>query len=311
MKVLVIGGSGRIGQRIMEVLAVSGHEPIDFDILPPKKKFGFIKGTITDRNQVQSATKNVDAVIHLAAYPTETSIPNYPEGWAINCTGTFNVFEAAVNNNVTRILYASSICASGILTCCSPHQFIEYFPVDEKHPARPENLYGISKLISEELANMYALRSETTFVGLRIATVWFDQPEGGLAASTKQLIEKYVLDPSAIVNMKQECTPLNINAAKDLAWQYVALSDVALAFKLALERGTIGSRVYNIGAADTCSDWESLKLAKTFYPHVRIRNAPQFKRYPKKALWSISKAQKELNYKPEFNWQRILQELKR
>ncbi len=134
---------------------------------------------------------------------------------------------------------------------------------------------------------------------------------GRLAESTKQLIQKYVKNPMAVLTMKQEATPLNINSIKDLTWQYVTLSDAAKAFELALETRLNGSRIYNIGASDTCSDWESLKLVKTLYPNVPIHDADEFVRNPKKALWSISKAQKELKFEPEFNWRRVLKEFEK
>ncbi|OGD44848.1 hypothetical protein A3K79_03475 [Candidatus Bathyarchaeota archaeon RBG_13_46_16b] len=310
MRVLVTGGSGRIGSRIMDVLAASGHEPIDFDVIPPKKPFGFLKGTITDKEQVQSSMKGIDAVIHLAAFPTEASIPTYPEGWEVNCTGTFNVFNSAVDKGISKIVYASSICASGILTWSTQRSSIKYFPVNEEHSSDPQNLYGVSKLISEKLAKMYSKRSKTVFTGLRIATVWLDEADGKLAESSRKLYEKYAKDPRSVLNTQQGSPSVNVNSVKDLTWQYVALTDAATAFRLALEKKDMASGIYNIGAIDTCSDWSSLKLAKTFYPDVPIRDSEAFTQNPKKALWDISKAQKELSYKPEFNWARIVKSLK-
>lgn len=309
MKILVTGGSGRIGLRIIETLQKSGYDVINFDIFPQKGDFEFVKGNVTDRQAIENVTNGVDAVVHLAAYPTEPSIPSYPEGWDVNCTGTFNVFEASAKNGVKKVAYASSICATGILTWVKPNNSIEYFPVDERHTCKPQNLYGTSKLISEKIAFMYSKRSNTTFIGLRIATVWFDKSDGEPAESTKNLIENYVKDPSAVFKQSHSSIPLNVNALKDLTWQYVGVSDVAEAFKLAIEKEEAKSCIYNIGAADTCSTWDSLKLAQYFYPGVPIRNQVAFFIDPKKALWDISKAQRELGYRPKFSWTEFMKKL--
>ena len=104
----MIGGSGKIGMRVMEVLEKSGYQIIDFDLVPPMKGgYEFIRGDITNYKGVEEAIKGVDVVIHLAAYPYEEKIPSYLEGWNVNCTGTFNVFESSVKNKVERPVFAS------------------------------------------------------------------------------------------------------------------------------------------------------------------------------------------------------------
>lgn len=306
MKILVTGGSGKIGIRVIKILEKSGCDIINFDIIPQKDNFEFIKGDIKNRKAIETATKGVDVVLHLAAYPTELAIPSYPEGWDVNCTGTFNVFGASVKNRVKKVVYASSICATGILTWVTSNKLIEYFPVDENHPCKPQNLYGVSKLVSEKLASMYSKKSDTIFIGLRIATVWFDKSNGEPAEFTKNLIEKYVKDPCAVFKLSSSSSRLNVHALKDLTWQYVGVWDVAEAFKLAIEREGTNSSIYNIGAADTCSDWPSIKLAHFFYPDVPFRNLLPFLVDKKEALWDISKAQRELGYRPKFNWREFM-----
>jgi nucleoside-diphosphate-sugar epimerase len=307
MKILVTGGSGRIGIRTMQLLQKSGHELVNLDVVPPKTSIGeFIKGQLTDRNLIDKVTKDVDAILHLAAYPTEPSIPNYPEGWDVNCTGTFNIFEYGAKNKVKKVVYASSICATGLITWVSSNHGIRYFPVDEDHPCSPQNLYGLSKLLAEETARMYAVRSETSFIGLRFATVWFDAPDGGPDDFTKMLIDKFVRDPEALIKRPSEYAslfaPLTVDALKDLCWQYVGVWDVAEACRLALEKKDVKYAVYNIGAADTCSDWDSLKIVQMFYPGVPLRNPLVFLVNKKATLWDISKAQRELGYTPKFHW---------
>jgi len=303
LRVLITGGSGKIGTRLIERLEKSNYQTVNFDVRPPKSgKYEFIEGSILDREAVQKATKNVDVVIHLAAYPMEEVIPSYPQGWDVNCTGTFNVFEYSVKNKVKKVIYASSICAVGFITWNTPNHSIIYFPVDEKHPCRPENIYGASKLLAEKLAYMYSRRSNTSFIGFRIATVWFDGPNGGPDEDTKTLIDDFVKDPANILNRSFPYPNVTVHALKDLSWQYVGVWDVAEAFKLAIENANTKFDIYNLGAEDSCSDWDSLKIAQYFYPGVSIRNPTIFLLDRKRTLWDISKAKRKLGFKPKFRW---------
>jgi len=302
MRVLVTGGSGRIGTYVIEALENAGCEVIDYDIAPPKtRKCDFVKGNITDLKALEAATKVVDAVVHLAAYYFEGAAPDYPSLWDVNVTGTFNVLEASIRNKIKKILYASSICATGLNTWMTPNHGVEYLPVDEEHPCRPQNLYGTGKLIGEKLGWMYAAKSDVSFIGLRVATVWFP-PEGW---KDWGLIEGYVKKPEAVFN--EPCSgPRGWPVLMDLTWQYVGVRDVAEAFKLALEKEGVKFGIYNIGADDTCSDWDSIKIAKTFYPGVPLRDPVDFLVDRKKALFDISKAKKELGYRPKFNWREFI-----
>jgi nucleoside-diphosphate-sugar epimerase len=297
---MITGGSGLIGGFIIRDLR-ENYDLKVFDIKQPKDRdIEFIQGDLRNLGKLKETTKDVDCIIHLAAYSRERSIPSYPEGWEVNCTSTFNVFESAVLNRVEKVIFASSICAAGVITWTSSDHSINYFPIDEQHPCKPQDLYGTSKLIGENLAWMYAKRSETIFIGLRMATVWF-KSEQGIDPGTEMIINTYVKDPSAFLAVMPP-TEKRRFAVKDLTWQYVDARDVVQAFRLCLEKKDIKYGIYNTGAEDTPSNWDSLKLAQFFYPEVPIRNPEIFLVDKKRALWDISKARKELGYKPMHNW---------
>lgn len=303
MKVFVTGGSGRIGQKVLEELETTGYDVINYDLIePPTKKYTFIKGSITDLMSLNEAIKGVDAVVHLAAFPTEGSIPNYPKGWEVNVTGTFYTLEASIANNVKKYVYASSICATGLITWVTPYHSIQYFPVDEKHPCKPQDLYGTGKLIGEKLCYMYSMRSALSAICLRIATVWFDAPDGGPSEATKNLIKQYVVNPELCLKMPPRF--------KDLPWQYVGVWDVAQAIRLALEKD-VKFDIYNIGGDESSSELDSEKIVRVFYPGVPLRNYQIFKAYPKWPLFDISKACRKLGYRPKFNWRQYYEIVKR
>ena len=312
-RVLITGGSGRLGEFIINKLKDDYHISV-MDIRKPEGlSVNFIKCDITDLEGLKKATENIDIIIHLAALMCERIIPTYPKGWDVNCTGTFNIFEAAVANNIEKVVYASSICATGIITWVSSKHSIEYFPVDEEHPCKPEDLYGTSKLVAEKLAWMYSKRSDTIFIGFRIATVWFKSDEG-IAKTTEGMVNKYIKDPTAFLNLDpspdEKRSIYKVKdpraASKDLTWQYVDARDVAQAFKLSLEKSDIKCEVYNIGAGNTPTNWDSIKLAKYFYPGVPILDALSFLVDKKRPLWDITKAQKELGYRPEYSWEEYI-----
>jgi UDP-glucose 4-epimerase len=298
-KILITGGAGQIGTLIARDL-MTDHEVKALDIQEPKgREVEFIRADLRDLTRLKEVTRGVDCIIHLAAYSRERSIPSYPEGWEVNCTSTFNVFEAAAVNGVKKVIFASSICATGVLTWACANHSIDYFPIDENHPCRPQDLYGTSKLIGENVAWMYSKRCETRFIGLRMATVWF-QKEQGIDSTTEWIINTYVKDPAAWAAIPS--TEKRRFALKDLPWQYVDARDVVQAFRLSFENDDIKYGIFNIGAEDTPSSWESLQLARYFYPEVPISNPLIYLVDRKKALWDISKARKELGFRPAHSW---------
>jgi len=290
LKILITGGSGRVGRYVVPELEDAGHEIKIFDLEEPENsKHEFIKGDLRNLEATEEATRNVEAVVHLAAIPMD--IPGEAkEIFEINVIGTFHVLEASARNNVKKVVFASSVSAGGFIFWKKPIA-IDYFPIDEEHPCKPDDMYGLSKLIGEKLCYAYARRYGMCTICLRLATVWF--PEEEITAS----LLFYAQHPESDIKLP----------FRDMKWQYVDVRDVAQAFRLALEKKGIEHEVYNIGAVDVCSDMDSLELVKLFYPEVKsISNRNGFQIDKKRALFDISKAQKELGYKPKFNWRAYL-----
>ncbi len=280
MRVLVTGGLGRIGKVVVERLAAE-HEVDILDVAEgPEGKRCFV-GNVSDPAAVAEAMAGQDAVVHLAAL-----YRYYPERHAefveVNYKGTFNVLEAAVKQGVGKVVYASSICAYGFLNY---HEKLvpSYLPVDEGHPKTPSDLYGLTKLQSEQLCQAYAPRYGLRAVSLRLATVWFpDQLE-----NTRRFYS-WLAAPEQGANY---------------LWNYVDVRDVAQAVALGLSYEGGPHEAFNVGADDAVADVPTRDLVRRFYPEVaELRNTDGFLTRERPPLYAIARAKEVLGYRPQHGW---------
>lgn len=278
MRVLVTGGSGRIGRHVVNHLR-SADEVTVFDATAPSDPaISFLEGDIRDRDRVAAALEGVDAVVHLAGVPIYTG--ENPPFMDINIGGTFNVLEGMARHGVSRIVFASSICTYGFIFW-KERLTPDYFPIDELHPTRPDDMYGVSKLVGDELCYAYSHRYDISAICLRMATVWFPGDP-----YTQKFIDRLG---------KPEL-------GADGIWNHVDARDVARAFRLALEKD-VRFDAYNIGARTVASYTETLDLVRQFYPGVKaIKNHERFLSERDGALFDIGKARRELQYEPLHSW---------
>jgi len=286
-RVLITGGSGNLSKYVIEELKRK-HEIKILDLVKPKyDQYQFIQGDMASFKEAKQALKNIDAIIHLAAIPYDTG--EAQKIWRTNVTGTFNILEAAAKNNIKKIVIASSIDAYGFEFWSKPFT-PDYFPLDEKHPCKPDDTYGMSKMIGEKLCYGYSRKYGISIICLRLATIVYPGSDDAKRWVSNVEDPEFTLMPDRV--------PI-----KDSIWAYVDARDVAQAFRLALEKQDLRYEIYNIGAEDVFSQVDSLDLIRRYYPDVKmISNKERFLTEKKKALFDITKAQKELGYKPKFTW---------
>lgn len=165
-KVLVIGGAGYIGSHVVKELLENGFEAVVFDNMSTGQEenlfpeAGFIKGDILDRPALDKAlAQNIDAVVHLAAKKAVGESMENPALYAQNnLTGSINILNAMLENNVKHIVFSSSAAVYGMP---------QYLPIDEKHPLQPINFYGYTKLVMEQLMSWYATLKDFNYIALR------------------------------------------------------------------------------------------------------------------------------------------------
>jgi nucleoside-diphosphate-sugar epimerase len=264
-------------------------------------------GDVTDMQALQAALEGHDAVVHLAGItgPYKTA----PERLLhINVMGTVNVLEAAVRHGVPKVVFASSGAATGFSFQIS-ELVPAYLPLDEAHPAAPQDEYGLSKLLSELTCARYSVAFGIRTICLRVNNAWYIDRPGASAALDSSApsswakglsIEdlwlgrywKMLSEPDGVWPAPGPPRPQN------LLWAVTDARDVAQAFRLAVEDESIRHEVFAINGDDTCSLTPTEELVARHYPHVECR-APL---NGFASLISTQKAARMLGYEPRFSW---------
>ncbi len=159
MKALVTGGAGFIGSNLVDKLVEDGYDIVVLDNLSTgsikflkhhegRDYFSFLKGDITNIDEIREAVKGVDIVFHLAANSnTIKGAEKTDVDLKLNTVGTYNVLEAMRYEGIRKIVFISTSTIYG---------FVEGKTIKEDHgPLKPISLYGASKLACEALISAY------------------------------------------------------------------------------------------------------------------------------------------------------------
>lgn len=169
--VLITGASGYIGGILRERLARSDRQlrlfdgqPLPTD-RPQQTSECFVSGSITDFDQMRAAARGVAVIVHLAAlhHPEIDTVHAWSEIESVNVRGTLNVFEAARQEQVPRVVFASSNHAVGFYPT-------NQLPAPDYLFPRPDTFYGVSKVAGEALGSLYHYRYGLEVACLRILT---------------------------------------------------------------------------------------------------------------------------------------------
>lgn len=165
--VLLTGAAGGLGTLMRGLLPAYGYELRLFDVIPIEGEPDAITADLGDKEALREAVRGVDAIIHLAGISLEASFDKILRS---NIEGTYNLYEAAREEGVGRIVFASSNHAVGYTPRPLPGDPL--IPIDTAR--RPDTFYGLSKSFGEDLAQLYWDKYGVETVSVRIGSCFME-----------------------------------------------------------------------------------------------------------------------------------------
>lgn len=294
LKIIVTGGAGFIGSHLVDRLIEMGNHVIVYDNFDEyytgkeenirdhfrSPNFTLIKADILDYNTLCKAMNKVDVVFHLAAQAgVRYSLENPLKTNTVNTNGTLNVLNAAKENRVKKIVFASSSSVYGIP---------QYMPINEKHPTNPISIYGASKLVAEKYCQIYYELMDMPVVTLRYHTVYGtrQRPDMAISKWTRLLFED---KPPVIYGDGKQ--------TRDFTY----IDDIIEGTLKAAENDNVEGEIFNLGSGSRISVNNVLKLLLRLTDKEDIN--PIYEE-PKlgdvyDTYADISKARKLLGYNPK------------
>lgn len=254
MKVLVTGAAGRLGSLVCKELSRVGH-----DVLATDQRFLAGLGVpqrladLCEPHAAYPLLEGCNAVVHLGNIPNLGQGPSPQSVLSRNTAMNGNVFRAAVDSGVTRIVFASSIQAmvrleEGRAPETPPR--IPYFPLDGEAPADPgHNFYGLSKEFGERTLRVLSERfPELSCTALRFPVLvgsWF---------------------------YERAAAPLPLSALNFAeALTYLDFGDAARLVGLVLGGQQPGYHQYFPAQAVNLEGYTASGILSEFFPHIPLR----------------------------------------
>ncbi len=235
---VVTGGAGFIGSALVrtllphaEVLVIdnllTGHER---NLAEVRGEIQFHHADIREAAAIAPLMEGADTVFHLAAIPSvPRSIDDPVPSHQVNIDGTFNVFRAAAQSGVRRIVYAASSSAYGDTPT---------LPKTESMPPRPMSPYAVQKLVGEYYASVFHSCFGVETVALRFFNVYGPRQDpnspysGVLSLFMKHLLAR---------------TPPTIFGDGEQTRDFTYVEDVAELCRKAAHAPGVAGKMYNAG----------------------------------------------------------------
>jgi UDP-N-acetylglucosamine 4-epimerase len=294
VKFCVTGGAGFIGSNIVEyLLQWNASKVIVLDNLSTGKienidpflghpNFSFVRGDIRDLNLCKELFKEVDVISHQAALGSvPRSIKDPISSNEVNVSGFLNVLYAAVEANVSRVVYAASSSTYGDSL---------KLPKIESEIGRPLSPYAVTKLVNELYADVFKRVYGLDTIGLRYFNVFGPKqdPHGVYAAVIPKFID---------AALKNKVVKIDGSGDQTRDFTFIVNAVEANIKALVTTNNDALNEVYNVACGEQTS---ILDLWLLIAKQIGTENDPEFgdsrKGDVKHSLADISKAKVLLNY---------------
>jgi UDP-glucose 4-epimerase len=304
--VLVTGGAGLIGSTIVDQLFDAGAKEVrvldnlvrgrmaNLAGMMGRRGFVFVEGDVRDRAAVAKAVAGCDYVFHQAAIRITLCAEQPRECLDVLAGGTLNVFEAAANARVRKVVYASSASVYGAA---------DVFPTDETHhPYGNRTIYGAAKLFNEGIARHFFDMNELPSVGLRYFNVY--GPRMDLTGAYTEVFIRWL-------DCAEQGRRPQIHGDGSATMDFVYVGDIARA-NLAALRCDQDDAVYNVASGTETSLlglWEAIQrvtgrfdLEPEFHPPRKVNPVPR-------RLADTTRAKRDLGFTTQISLDDGLREL--
>lgn len=289
--ILITGAAGLLGRYLVREMQEAGYPVRGFDLHEGAEECDWAVGDVTVADDVARAMKGVGRVIHTAARANIWQGTG-EEILQTNVMGTWQVYEAARQEGISKVVFCSSDSVVGYTVREGAMVPPSYMPVDTDHPLRATDPYALSKVLGEDIARSFTHWGMTT-VALRTVFVAYPEMEGEIRARHA--------DPQ---NYKGTPAGGPSSAGGGAFFNYIDPRDLARAFKLAMELdlppGSI--RSYFLSSGETFSPEPTLERARRLHGDaIELRDPDLYNRMPYAGLYDTKAAERDLGFIPKHS----------
>lgn len=298
MRILVTGGAGFIGSNLVEALLQDERVTLvrvldnlstgllkNIEPFLTNPKLDWVLGDIRDWETCVKVCEGIDAIAHQAALGSVPRSINDPVTTnAVNISGALNIFTAAQQLGITKIVYAAS---------SSTYGDSKILPKQEDVIGKPLSPYAVTKLVNELYADVFHKTYGIDFIGLRYFNIFGPrQNPNGAYAAVIPLFAKAVLN--------NEAPFINGDGEQSRDFTYVSNAVQANINALFCSDEQAWNQVYNIACGEQHTVNQLFNTLKSYSPHTDLIPIYRESRLGdvRDSLADISKAKKLLNYQP-------------
>lgn len=265
-KILVTGGNGFIGKKLVSELIKHGHQIIVLDnnltmpFIETNNQIQWVKDDLTNRSILKDIIANIDGCFHLAAISSvERCTANYPESSTVNMIGFINLLDCIKKLNTKPfVIFTSTSAVYG------NHPSL---PLTETSPTYPISNYGADKLCCEIHAQTISRNHSLPIAIARLFNVY--GPGQNPASPYSGVITKFIRNLISQI-------PLTIFGDGQQTRDFIYLDDVIQYLIRLIPLANPSCPIYNVASGNPISVSELLKTILKVTEHLsKIKNSPE------------------------------------